>query len=285
MLALKQAIADMSPYVRKHACHAIPKLYVLDASTRDELLEALERLLNDSSTLVIGSAVMAFERLCPERLDLIHPQYKKLCTLLVDVDEWGQIIILNLLLRYARTQFLDPNRSDVTVINGTSESEFYAGEKKGGKEDEEDEEEAGVDTYVMDPDHRLLLRSAQPLLQSRNPGVVLAVAQVFHYLAPASEVRWRAVSLVPGVCGRDAELALLLQAGVVGRALVRLLRSHREIQYVALHCIATMSATRPSMFEPHLKTFFVSAMDPLFVRELKLEARRRSPCVCPLRGG
>ncbi len=53
---------------------------------------------------------MAFEAVCPERIDLIHKNYRKLCNLLVDVDEWGQATILNMLTRYARTQFIDPNK-------------------------------------------------------------------------------------------------------------------------------------------------------------------------------
>ena len=52
---------------------------------------------------------MAFETVCPERIDLIHKNYRKLCNLLVDVDEWGQVMILQMLTRYARTQFLNPN--------------------------------------------------------------------------------------------------------------------------------------------------------------------------------
>lgn len=58
----------------------------------------------------MGSAVMAFEEVCPERIDLIHKNYRKLCNLLVDVEEWGQVIIMNMLTRYARTQFADPNK-------------------------------------------------------------------------------------------------------------------------------------------------------------------------------
>ena len=54
---------------------------------------------------------MAFELVCPERIDLIHKNYRKLCNLLVDVDEWGQVTMLNMLTRYARTQFIDPNKT------------------------------------------------------------------------------------------------------------------------------------------------------------------------------
>lgn len=58
--------------------------------------------------LVAGSVVMAFEEVCPERIDLIHKNYRKLCNLLVDVEEWGQVVIINMLTRYARTQFTTP---------------------------------------------------------------------------------------------------------------------------------------------------------------------------------
>ena len=40
----------------------------------------------------------------------------------------------------------------------------------------------------MDPDHRLLLTAATPLLQSRNSAVVIAVVNLFLDLAPPDEV-------------------------------------------------------------------------------------------------
>ena len=52
----------MSPYVRKTAAHAIPKLYDLDPEQKDELVMVIEKLLSDQTTLVVGSAVMAFEQ-------------------------------------------------------------------------------------------------------------------------------------------------------------------------------------------------------------------------------
>ena len=59
---------------------------------------------------------MAFETVCPERIDLIHKNYRKLCNLLVDVDEWGQVMILSMLTRYARSQFIDPNKEVRNII-------------------------------------------------------------------------------------------------------------------------------------------------------------------------
>lgn len=240
MLAIKDSVSDMSPYVRKTSAHAIPKLYTLDPEQKDELMMVIEKLLSDKTTLVVGSAVMAFEEVCPERIDLIHKNYRKLCNLLVDVEEWGQVIIINMLTRYARTQFVDPNAGETCE---EVERPFY--------DDEEEEvksaEELARRPKTMDPDHRLLLRNTKPLLQSRNAAVVLAVAQLYQHLAPGSEV------------------------SQVGRALIRLLRGHREVQAVVLTNIASMSTRRKGMFEPHLKSFFVRSSDPTHIKALKLE--------------
>lgn len=107
----------------------------------------------------MGSAVHAFEEICPGRFDLLHKHFRALCRALADVDEWGQIVMIGLLTRYARTQFTSP------LLN-------------------EDEH--------LDPDHSLLILSAKPLLQSRNCAVVMAVAQLLYYIAPHNQL-----SIVP----------------------------------------------------------------------------------------
>lgn len=72
-----------------------------------------------------GSAIQAFEEVCPERIDLIHKNYRKLCNLLVDVEEWGQVVIINMLTRYVRSQFINPN-SDVSMsVVGNQTHSFY----------------------------------------------------------------------------------------------------------------------------------------------------------------
>jgi hypothetical protein len=63
---------------------------------KEELIGIIEKLLGDRTTLVVGSAVMAFEEVCPERIELVHKNYRKLCNLLVDVDEWGQVVFFAL---------------------------------------------------------------------------------------------------------------------------------------------------------------------------------------------
>ncbi|XP_037110722.1 AP-3 complex subunit beta-2 isoform X9 [Syngnathus acus] len=250
MLAIKEAASDMSPYVRKTAAHAIPKLYSLDPEQKDQLIEVIEKLLADKTTLVAGSVVMAFEEVCPERIDLIHKNYRKLCNLLIDVEEWGQVVIINMLTRYARTQFLNPNINENLLEEGCDKT-FYGSDGNDDDEEEKDKGEAAAlakrKPYVMDPDHRLLLRNTKPLLQSRNAAVVMAVAQLYFHLAPKAEV------------------------GVIAKALVRLLRSHSEVQYVVLQNVATMTIKRRGMFEPYLKSFYIRSTDPTQIKVLKLE--------------
>lgn len=240
MLAIKEAAADLSPYVRKTAAHAIQKLYRLDPDQKDLLIEVIEKLLKDKSTLVAGSVVMAFEEVCPDRIDLIHKNYRKLCNLLVDVEEWGQVVIIQMLTRYARTQFVSPWRADDTSEENAT-THFY-------ESDEENEKvEKQKKPYTMDPDHRLLLRNTKPLLQSRNAAVVMGVAQLYWHLAPKTETN------------------------LVAKSLVRLLRSHREVQYIVLQNIATMSIQRKGLFEPFLKSFYIRSTDPTMIKTLKLE--------------
>ncbi|GAB0091047.1 AP-3 complex subunit beta [Sergentomyia squamirostris] len=258
MLAIRDSASDMSPYVRKTAAHAIPKLYSLDAEQKEELVGIIEKLLSDRTTLVVGSAVMAFEEVCPERVDLIHKNYRKFCNLIVDVDEWGQVIIINMLTKYARTQFIDPNVQEKMLneekllkkkgkqpkLSDSSNSSL----EEDDDDDDEDDFELNQETKsVLDSDHRLLLRQTKPLLQSRNASVVMAVAQLYHHVAPKADVQ------------------------IVAKALVRLLRSHREIQSVVLTSIASMSQEQKSLFEVYIKSFFVRTNDPTHIKLLKVQ--------------
>ncbi|KAI5694129.1 hypothetical protein M8J75_011173 [Diaphorina citri] len=223
-------------------------LDILDPEQKEELVLVIEKLLQDKTTLVVGSAVMAFEEVCPERIDMIHKSYRKLCNLLVDVDEWGQVFILNMLTRYARTQFTDPNLNendsseDDDDLDGEDKKPFYDDETT-----RDTKNETSQVSTELDPDHRLLLKNAKPLLQSRNAAVVMAVAQLFHHLAPRREV------------------------AIIAKALVRLLRSSREVQTVVLTTIASLAVKRRALFVPYLKSFYVRSSDPTHVKTLKLE--------------
>ena len=96
----------------------------------------------------------------------------------------------------------------------------------------------------LDPDHKLILKSSLPLLKSRNAGVVLGVS-ILHYY-----------------CGTQSNKIL----HQVGKALIRILRNRREIQYVVLNCIRSMSKERPDMFRSYLRDFFMKSADPILIK-------------------
>lgn len=156
------------------------RLSSLDVAHQPELITTISNLLRDRSPLSLGSVVVAFEAVCPTRLDLLHQHYRRLCRTLIDMDEWGQADLLTLLTRYARTMLSRP-----VVSSGD------------GKAEPQEE---------LDPDLKLLLSSAEPLYHSNNPAVsaspgiaslllkpvfqvVLATARAFYYIAPASEMK------------------------------------------------------------------------------------------------
>ena len=109
VLAIKNVCKDSSPYVRKAAALAVTKVFSLEPELKDSLLDIVEILLADNNNMVLGSAVAAFNEVCADRIDLLHPHFRKLCRQVADCDEWSQSIILSVLIRYSRTQFTDPN--------------------------------------------------------------------------------------------------------------------------------------------------------------------------------
>ncbi|RXW18134.1 hypothetical protein EST38_g7717 [Candolleomyces aberdarensis] len=184
VMGVKKCASDTSPYVRKVAALAIPKVYELDPSQLPTLLPILtQTLLSPSSfsPLSIGATVYSFNVICLkplsqshgtrsyisieeqtaytnqtiEYLKLIHPQYRKLCRILVDVDEWGQVEVMRLLLRYARVMLPKPIRTE--------------------------------EGYDLDKDLKLLLTSVEPTFMSRNPAVILAASKIYYYLAPSTD--------------------------------------------------------------------------------------------------
>ncbi|EPQ54294.1 hypothetical protein GLOTRDRAFT_62844 [Gloeophyllum trabeum ATCC 11539] len=164
VMGIRKCASDVSPYVRKAAAFAVPKCYSLDASHLPSLIQVLTTLLRDRSPLSLGATAVAFQAVCPTRLDLLHPHYRRLCRTLVDMDEWGQVEMTNLLIRYARSMLARP-----TIMKTL--------DKSGN--------ETGEESVDVDPDLQLLIACSEPLLHSRNPAVVLAVTRVFYYLSPS----------------------------------------------------------------------------------------------------
>lgn len=238
-LAIKRGCGDMSPHVRKAAALAIPKCYNLDPSTLPQLLEYLSTLLGDSQYFVVGPAVSSFLEVCPDRIDLVHKHYRNLVRKLVDMDEWGQLATLRLMVVYARKCF--PRRTE--KLKASKPKGFYEEEDEGNA----DAEESGEEIQVIDPDLDLLLRACKPLLQSRNAAVIVSVVRLFLYV------------------GTNAYLNT-----AVG-PLVALLRGPQDIQYVALYNIICVALIDPNPFLKYASHFLIRSSDLPHIWRLKLE--------------
>jgi len=250
-LGIKRAVGDMSPYVRRAAALAIPKCYRLDPSTLPLLIEHVSILLGDKQYYVAGAAVMAFLDICPDRIDLVHPHYRSLVRKIVDMDEWGQLATMRLMMVYARKAFprrtkrvKKPKPEDGARLKPSKG--FYDSESSENEFGDESQEQ-GEEVLVLDPDLDLFLRSIQPLLQSRNSAVIIAVARCYLYLGNTTYLE-----------------------SAIG-PLMSLLRSAPDIQQVALHNIIQICLHYPQAFVPYASHFLISATDPPSLQDLKFE--------------
>ncbi|KAL1655854.1 AP-3 complex subunit beta [Didymella pomorum] len=252
-LGIKRGAGDMSPYVRRAAALAIPKCYRLDPNTEPQLLEYLSTLLGDKQYFATGAAVAAFLEICPDRLDLIHPHYRSLVRKLADMDEWGQLATLQLMMMYSRKCFPRRTRKVKKPVAKSRTNAKPAKPTKGfydsdsEEEEEEEDEQDFEDVAVLDPDLELLLKNCLSLLQSRNAAVVIAVARAYLYLGTPDYV---ALAIGP---------------------LVSLLRSAGDIQHIALYNVVQVCLTHPEPFVRYYTHFLVRSTDPPHIWRLKLE--------------
>lgn len=183
-------------------------------------------LLNDHSPGVVGAAAAAFTCICPNNFKLIGKNYKKLCQILPDVEEWGQILLIGTLLRYVVARHGLVRESLMLSLHGLDSNGFY--EKDGlvsdkGDGDKSDSFDANLVSlvskcYIEGPDEylsrsncvdtvassldskdttsvgdnedvKILLQCTSPLLWSNNSAVVLAAAGVQWIMAPLEDVK------------------------------------------------------------------------------------------------
>lgn len=250
-LGIKRGVGDMSPLVRRAAAMAIPKCYSLDPNTEPQLLEYLSTLLGDKQYYVAGAAVSAYLDFCPDRLDIIHPHYRSLIRKLVDMDEWSQLATLRLMMIYARRCFPRQTKhikkatqsANTNTKPSKSTKGFYDSESEEGESEDAETEEV----VILDPDLELLLKTCQPLLQSKNSAVVIAVARTYLYI------------------GTPAYLYTAIGP------LISLLRSGSDIQHIALYNVVQVCLLHPEPFVKYYTHFLVRSTDAPHIWRLKLE--------------
>lgn len=213
-------------------------LFSMDATTQSDLLPLLTKLLATASPITLGSALTAFEAMCPDDLASLHVHFRRLCRLLVDADEWGQLVALDVLMRYARAMLERPETSGSVEAKTDGEAE-------------------------LDPDIELLLHCALPLFQSRNYAVVISAVKLFYELAPSS-------------CDHDGEdisqraiIQPLLKLADGGNC------ARPEVSSIALEVCVAVARERPWLLRPHHARFLVRSRETVKVKRDKIRILRQ----------
>lgn len=185
-------------------------------------------LLNDNSPGVVGAAAAAFATVCPDCFSLIGKSYRRLCEILPDVEEWGQIELICILLRYTIAKhglakesimsFL--HHTEAPLVRNDDPNAKFVGEENVGTMGAANPEFASMvsRSYIEGPDEyltrssyissdskslnsamytssrsnddvKLLLQCTSPLLWSYNSAVVIAAAGVHWIMAPIEDVK------------------------------------------------------------------------------------------------
>ncbi|KAI3862165.1 hypothetical protein MKW92_045673 [Papaver armeniacum] len=276
LVAVSKCARDPSVYVRKCAANALPKLNDLH---QEENTSSLVEV-------IVGAAAAAFNIVCPNNLSVIGRNFKKLCQTLPDVEEWGQIVLIGILLRYVVARhglvkesilfcshdnhICDSEKKDEAVpISNIDDTERGDGNKEFdltcllarcyiegpdeyvSRSSYMDRDTSGVDnagsTSNKDCDDvKLLLQCTSPLLWSHNSAVVLAAAGVHWIMSPKCDVR------------------------KIVKPLLFLLRSSDASKYVVLCNIQVFAKAMPSLFTSHFEDFFVCSSDSYQIKALKL---------------
>ncbi|KAL5799981.1 hypothetical protein ACOSQ4_032865 [Xanthoceras sorbifolium] len=287
LVAVTKSARDPSVYVRKCAANALPKFHDLCLEEHNSAIEEIVGiLLNDHSSGVVGAAASAFASICPNNFSLIGRNYRNLCHILPDVEEWGQIVLIGILLRYviARhglvkesimsslhcTESLCSEKDDSDIIfalgdTGDVSSSYnseisnvisrsyiegldeYLTRSSYTNQLSSDLSDAQFMSSKNNEDVKILLQCTSPLLWSHNSAVVLAAAGVHWIMAPRDDVKR------------------------IVKPLLFLLRSSPASKYVVLGNILVFAKAMPYRFVPYYEDFFICSSDSYQTRALKLE--------------
>ncbi|CAN3373026.1 hypothetical protein DIURU_005349 [Diutina rugosa] len=239
VLSIKRTSSDPSPVVRTASAVAIGQIYVDDDPSASQLLELLARLLADSSTQVVAAAVRTFHHIHHDIDDdgwrYIHGNFRRICRLLPQFDEWTQVVAIELGTAYCRRFLPQPTLTLATgeVINLPQYYHTFS-------------------DYTVDFDHdlQLFLSALKPLAHTNSDAVLLAATRSLLNLAPPSTL-----------VSYKYHLALTRAATAAQSS---------QFQFVALELIARICRLDYSVFSERFRYFFVFPNDSDSVASAKL---------------
>ncbi|KAJ4848705.1 AP3-complex subunit beta-A [Turnera subulata] len=292
LVAVGKCAKDPSVYVRKCAANALPKLDDLRLDEHSSSIqEIVGILLRDSSPAVVGAAAAAFSSVCPDNYSLIGKNYKRLCEILPDVEEWGQIVLIGILLRYAIARhglvkesimfYLHGGEGEKVVPSGrvASGTDFSLEEDIGGMGGEKyDSHLASMISrcYIEGPDEYLSRSSSANGISYEFDGAKFTSGKnnddVKILLQCTSPLLWSHNSaVVLAAAGVHWIMAPIEDVKRIVKPLLFLLRSSATSKYVVLCNIQVFAKAVPSLFAPHFEDFFVISSDSYQIKALKLD--------------
>ncbi|KAL1218591.1 AP3-complex subunit beta-A [Cardamine amara subsp. amara] len=289
LAAVGKCARDPAVYVRKCAANALPKLQDLRLEEHASAIEELVGiLLNDHSPGVVGAAAAAFTSICPNNFNLIRRNYKKLCQILPDVEEWGQILLIGTLLRYVVARHGLVRESLMLSLHGLDNNGFCENDGlvrdltmdkgDGGNTDSVDSDLVRVVSkcYIEAPDE-YLSRSSFPdtvssAFDSKETTSIAHNEDVRILLQCTSPLLWSNNSaVVLAAAGVQWIMAPLEDVKKIVKPLLFLLRSSTASKYVVFCNILVFAKAVPSLFAPHFENFFIYSSDAYQVKAHKLE--------------
>ncbi|KAJ9479754.1 AP-3 complex subunit beta [Pseudozyma hubeiensis] len=298
IMAVTKASRDPNLYVRKIAALAIPKCYQIDSSQLDSLQEVLATLLSDRSPFVLGAALSAFQRMCPTNWQLLHQNYRRICHALVDMDEWGQIVALQVLSRYARANLTQPSVKEETAPSSAPST-------SGRQSSQSATLEKALDIAPTDQSNVTSAKASdadglEAFLSSEAASSTSPLESTDYGNAGSLTSSAKAASSSSSNLDRDLELLLTKSQGLLHsrnsavvlavarlilylappsdqvmlvRPLVRLLKSPPDVSYLVLLNILAVARRNSSLFAPYVASFLLGASheEPMFLSLLKLD--------------
>ncbi|KAL3650143.1 hypothetical protein CASFOL_006546 [Castilleja foliolosa] len=289
LVAVGKCARDPSVYVRKCAATALPKLHDLHLEEHTSSIEEIVgMLLKDNSPAVIGAAASAFAFICPNNFSLIGRNYKRLCETLPDVEEWGQIVLIGILIRYViakhglvgESLMLSSNALGKRDNSEKEDSESHLTIKK-------DLDGIGFDVYneIADIVSRSYLEGPDKYLSQLGQvnrdslgfdGSCVTSARsnadVKLLLQCTSPLLWSLNSaVVLAASGVHWIMAPKEDIKKIVKPLLFLLRSSSPSKYVVLCNIQVFAKAMPSVFSLYFEDFFISSSDSYQIKTLKLE--------------
>ncbi|AGO10684.1 AaceriADR335Cp [[Ashbya] aceris (nom. inval.)] len=240
--SLKKTVIDSSEAVRCQVATTLLKLFrEQGASIKDDIMPMLRSLLADSEPSVVSAALLLFKKAFPKELHLLHGHYRRYCSILNQLTENAQAIMIEIFIAYAKEYLPRP-----TVRDSSSNTEVIH------LPDSFNQIPFPIYDVDYDPDLNLFLSSLKKLLTSPNAMVIVAASKAFYQLSSPRTFK---------------------DSGIVDSLLRLVVSSYisPEIKELVLQSILVYCCSEPSLFCSHYKKFFLMPSDTENISIFKLK--------------